>query len=297
MLATTPSLTTIPLLDTGKGTDFSWMFYGSKLTNLPALNTSSGINFTSMFEASTLLQTIPTLNASAGTNFTDIFTGVTALTQGVMSGARYSLNYTSTQLGATALRNVFAGLGTAAGAQTINITGTPGQASLTGADYAIATGKGWTVIPAYIPPVETPDTFCSASAIATLTNPIADLIYWDWWDGNSSYLANSTGTAVVAIVAPSETVLTTAEITAVDGNAQPGLVYFNEETGFLFVADTNGDLQAPTSDRSVADTASVEASAKAGEVYFNTTTGDVFYCPIDGTLDNPADPSSTCLTQ
>lgn len=41
------------------------------------------------------------------------------------------------------LNNVFTNLGTAAGVQTITITGNPGAATC---NTAIATAKGWTVV-------------------------------------------------------------------------------------------------------------------------------------------------------
>lgn len=43
---------------------------------------------------------------------------------------------------------LFNGLPTVTGTQTLNITGATGQAALTAGEKAIATGKGWTLVPA-----------------------------------------------------------------------------------------------------------------------------------------------------
>ncbi len=141
-----------------------------------------------------------------------------------------------------------------------------------------------------------PDPFCSASDISTLTNPLPDLIYWNW-DGNSPYTSNTAGTAVAVLVAPAETVLTSAEITSIDGSAEPGMVYFDEETGDLYISDAGGNLQDPLNVTSNAVASPNASTAEVGEVYFNTTTGEVTVCETAGTLDTPSDPSLSCLTQ
>ena len=76
-----PKITTIPLIDTSKGTDFTYMFaYCVMLTTIPQLNTSNGKDFSYMFNACENLTTIPKLNASNGTNFNGMFSGCTNLT-------------------------------------------------------------------------------------------------------------------------------------------------------------------------------------------------------------------------
>ena len=80
MFSTCKSLTTIPQLDTTKGTDFYEMFYYcSSLTTIPQLDTSSGTNFRDMFSDCTNLTTIPQLDTSSGTSFRDMFSNCTNL--------------------------------------------------------------------------------------------------------------------------------------------------------------------------------------------------------------------------
>ncbi len=141
-----------------------------------------------------------------------------------------------------------------------------------------------------------PDPFCSASDFSGFSNPIPDLIYWDW-DGNNPYTSNSAGTAVAVLIAPAETVLTTTEITAVDGSAEPGMVYFDEQTGELYIADAGGNLQDPLNVTSNAVASPNEAGAEEGEVYFNTTSGEITVCETAGSLTTPDDPSISCITQ
>ncbi len=178
-----------------------------------------------------------------------------------------------------------------------------GWASAISADYVIVgarsgdndsnidTGAAYIFIPGGIP-----DVFCTSSALSSLSNPLPDLIYWDW-SGNNPYTANTTGTAVAVLVAPAETVLTSAEITGVDGNAEPGMVYFDEQTGELYIADAGGNLQDPLNVTSNAVASPNASVAEVGEVYFNTTTGEITVCETAGTLDTPSDPSASCVTQ
>ena len=123
--------------------DFTTMFYGcSSLQSVPAFDTSAGTNFTGMFQNCSSLQSVPALDTSAGTNFASMFNACPSLQSAPLSGTRYSISYASCLLQAAALDAIYTGLGTAAGAQTITVSGNPG----TGGDTpSIATGKGWTV--------------------------------------------------------------------------------------------------------------------------------------------------------
>ena len=123
---------------------YSQMFYNnSDLFTLPEFNTALGTDFSSMFAGCASLLTIPALNVATGTNFSGMVSGCTSLTSSLMTGGKYAISYnTSPGLDTAALNTIFTNLGTAAGAQTINITGCAGAATC---DRTIATNKGWTV--------------------------------------------------------------------------------------------------------------------------------------------------------
>ena len=69
-----------------------------------------------------------------------------SLAEGALSGTTYAISYSGCKLSEAALVAIFTALGSAnGGSQTITVTGTWGDALLTAADKAIATGKSWTV--------------------------------------------------------------------------------------------------------------------------------------------------------
>ena len=137
------SLQQVPALNTAAGTNFTNMFYGCySLQTVPALNTAAGTNFTYMFYNCYSLQTVPALNTAAGTNFTAMFQYCSSLQQSDITGTTYTISYASANLSAAALNNIYTKLGTAAGAQTITVTGNWGTAT---DNPSIATAKGWTV--------------------------------------------------------------------------------------------------------------------------------------------------------
>lgn len=69
-----------------------------------------------------------------------------ALTRLRLNGLRYSINATLTSMSRAALVELFQSFGTASGMQNIDVRYCPGFAELTEADFAIATGKGFTVM-------------------------------------------------------------------------------------------------------------------------------------------------------
>jgi hypothetical protein len=71
-----------------------------------------------------------------------MFAGCTSLAKGRLAGTTRSISYANLMLSASALNDIYTGLGTAAGAQTIDVTGNWGTAT---DDPSIATAKGWTV--------------------------------------------------------------------------------------------------------------------------------------------------------
>jgi hypothetical protein len=101
-----------------------------------------------MFQYCTSLTSIPLFNTAAISsiaNISNIFNGCINLSQGRTDGLRFTISYANCNLSAAALNDIFTGLGTASGAQTITITGNPGEATC---NKTIATAKGWTVVPA-----------------------------------------------------------------------------------------------------------------------------------------------------
>ena len=137
------SLQSVPLFNTTNGTNFTNMFYGCySLQTVPALNTAAGTDFTYMFQNCSSLQQVPALNTAAGTNFTAMFQYCSSLQQSDITGTTYTISYASANLSAAALNNIYTKLGTAAGAQTITVTGNWGTAT---DNPSIATAKGWTV--------------------------------------------------------------------------------------------------------------------------------------------------------
>jgi len=167
------SLESIPQFSTANGTVFQYMFSGcTRLKAVPLLNTSKATNMRDMFNSCQSLVTVPALVTSAVTNAIGMFSGCNSLkyipnlnfaalnssinagsifsncnslSRGATTGIRFSVSYVNCQLSQSALVDIFNGLGTASGSQTIAITGNPGAAGLTAGERAIATGKGWTI--------------------------------------------------------------------------------------------------------------------------------------------------------
>jgi len=137
------SLTSVPLLNTAAGTNFSYMFYNCRaLTSVPLLNTAAGTDFSYMFNSCLSLASVPLLNTAAGTDFSNMFYSCPSLARGALSGTTRAISYSGCKLSAAELNEIYTNLGTAAGAQTITVTGNYG---VTGDTPTIATGKGWTV--------------------------------------------------------------------------------------------------------------------------------------------------------
>lgn len=140
------SLKEIPLFNTSAVTNFSNMLYGCYcLQSIPLLNTISGTNFSGMLRICYSIQQIPNLNTAAGTNFSNMLTTSTSIAKAAFQGTRYAISYSGFCLSQSAIVDIFNGLGTAVGAQTITVSGNPGYAGLTVAERLIATAKGFTI--------------------------------------------------------------------------------------------------------------------------------------------------------
>lgn len=171
MFGSCQSLETIPLINTELGTDFNSIFTGcSSLEEVPLLNTGSASTFNAMFNGCTMLQSVPAFNTAKVTTFANAFNNCLALRalpalnfstattfatflgnnvslgRSNAFGARFAHSYTNMALAQAEIVNIFTNLGTASGAQSINVSSNPGRAALTAGEIAIATGKGWTVI-------------------------------------------------------------------------------------------------------------------------------------------------------
>ena len=126
-------------------TNASNMFaFCTSLTRVPdVLNLTACTNASNMFYFCTSLTRVPdVLNLTACTNASNMFAFCMSLTRVPELGVRYSISFQRTGLRRLALNDLFAGLGTAAGAQTVTISETPGRLTC---DKTIATAKGWTV--------------------------------------------------------------------------------------------------------------------------------------------------------
>ena len=107
------------------------------------LDLSSVTNTSNMFYRCYSLQSVPLFDLSSVTNTTSMFNGCYALQWSDVTGLKYAVSYAGLNLSAAALDNIYTNLGTAAGSQTITVTGNWGTA---GDDPTIATAKGFSVV-------------------------------------------------------------------------------------------------------------------------------------------------------
>ncbi len=123
-----------------------------------------------------------------------------------------------------------------------------------------------------------------------ITKVLPDITYWNW-DKNGVYVGNKTGTAVVDFVQPNDTVLNSTEINAVDGNATPGMVYFDDEAGILYVADQNGNLNLAETGNIVDDIEKVTGTLKKESLYFDKKTEKVVLGKNISEISEPVSPA------
>lgn len=119
----------------------------ASLVKAPDWNLSFATSVATMFSGCTNLASIPEYNLAGVTSVTtNMFLNCYQLQKGKTTGLRYTITYQNCKLSRTALVDIFNGLGTAVGTQSITITSNYGAASLTAGERAIATGKGWTIV-------------------------------------------------------------------------------------------------------------------------------------------------------
>ena len=98
-------------------------------------------SFADMFNGCPSLSSVE-LDTSSGTNFSYMFYNCSSLSSVILTGCKYTVSVAYGVLSGTALDALYTSLGTAAGSQTITVSGNHGT---TGDDPSIATAKDWTV--------------------------------------------------------------------------------------------------------------------------------------------------------
>lgn len=119
---------------------------GEVVLDMPALQ-----NATNMFNASAV-KSVVFGNCAAMTTTTGIFSLASNLQNAVMPGLTRGVSFANTPMSNSGMSNFANSIGTASGAQTITVTGTPFGALLTALDATavairnVMTGKGYTVV-------------------------------------------------------------------------------------------------------------------------------------------------------
>ena len=128
-------------IDTSAVTSAYQMFYGCSSLQSVTLDTSAVTSTSQMFANCSSLQSV-TLDTGAVTNASYMFNNCPSLQSVVLTGLTRGVSVANASLSSTALDALYTSLGTAAGSQTITVSGNYGT---TGDDPSIATGKGWTI--------------------------------------------------------------------------------------------------------------------------------------------------------
>ena len=121
----------------------SFFYQCYMIKNIGNIDVSKAITLTNFFNGDNSLRTLPPLNLNSGTTFTSMASGPMA--RAPFTNVRASLNLGSKNLGRTAIVEVFNGLASGVSGKTITVSANPGYTSLTTAERAIATAKGWTI--------------------------------------------------------------------------------------------------------------------------------------------------------
>jgi surface protein len=138
------SLTSVPLFDTSSVTNMAYMFqYCSSLPTVPLFNTENVTTMANMFQECFSLRSLPPFNTSSVTNFGYTFDGCYNLQKCAFEGTSSTISYSRLLLSNNAIVDIFKGLSNSS--STIYLGMNYGNKSLTPADIAIATDKGWTV--------------------------------------------------------------------------------------------------------------------------------------------------------
>ena len=139
------SLTTIPLLDTSNVQNMWCMFIGcTNLTTIPQINTSNVTDISSCFSGCTKLKSIPLLDFSKVEDAFNLFYHCTSLTDvGGFIGLKTDIEFNYSPLTHDSALNVIDNLAVSSGHKVIFKRST--FDTLTPAEIAKATSKGWTI--------------------------------------------------------------------------------------------------------------------------------------------------------
>ena len=119
----------------------SGVIYHRMVEKFEQVGTNTVTSASQMFYGCSSLQSV-TLDTGAMTNTYQMFYGCPSLQSVVLTGLTRGVSVANASLSSTALDALYTSLGTAAGSQTITVSGNYGT---TGDDPSIATSKGWTV--------------------------------------------------------------------------------------------------------------------------------------------------------
>lgn len=139
-------INSLPTMTLGTLASAASAFQVTNLRDASSLNfVVDAVAISNLFMNNFLLEEVGPIDLSLATASSIPVGGCSNLRRFRGTGMRFSISFLNCQLTRDAIVEVFTNLGTASGAQTVTVTGNPGAASLSGADLAIATGKGWTV--------------------------------------------------------------------------------------------------------------------------------------------------------
>ena len=128
-------------VDTNTVVDAYQMFYNCSSLQSVTLDTGAVTSASYMFYNCYSLQSV-TLDTGAVVDASQMFSGCSSLQSVVLTGLTRGVSVANASLSSTALDALYTSLGTAAGSQTITVSGNYGT---TGDDPSIATAKGFTV--------------------------------------------------------------------------------------------------------------------------------------------------------
>jgi hypothetical protein len=130
--------------ETKSGTTFTDVFYNCyNLRKIGTISTTASMTtMATAFRFCQRLQDIIITDCAGVTTTTNTFVFTASIKTLHLSGITVSFDVSDNDMEAEDINDLFTSLGTAAGSQTVTVTGNPGASTC---DTSIATGKGWTV--------------------------------------------------------------------------------------------------------------------------------------------------------
>lgn len=114
-----------------------------KLISAKGIDVPNNTTLLNAFNSNYCLREVEVLNCGSVVTTTNMFTNTASLQSVILSGITVGFSVQNHNLDAASIDAMFTALGTAAGAQTVTVTGNPGASTC---DTTIATAKGWTVL-------------------------------------------------------------------------------------------------------------------------------------------------------